>query len=76
MRDAIWRNEWPVYRVNLVDETARCLADLQSAATGGQRPSWEELTNMQQSNLADNVAGIFLAQDQALANLIERGLIV
>ncbi|TFC15626.1 hypothetical protein [Cryobacterium sp. MDB2-10] len=75
MSDAIWRDEWPVHRVILVDETARCLADLQSAATRGQRPRWDVLTVAQQSNLANNIAGIFFAQNQALDNLIGRGLI-
>lgn len=74
MTRANWRDQWPVFRVSLVDETARCLADRQSAATGGQRPSWEALTSDQQSNLAENIAGIFLAQDQAMHNLVERGL--
>ena len=74
MSAANWREAWPLFRVNLVDETARCLAEQQSAATCGQRPRWEGLTNEQQDNLAENIAGIFLAQDQAMHNLIERGL--
>lgn len=75
MTEATWRNEWPVFRVNLVEETARCLADQQSAATAGQRPRWEALTSEQQHNLVENIAGIFLAQDQAMHNLDRRGLI-
>ncbi|TFD30374.1 hypothetical protein E3T40_15385 [Cryobacterium sp. TMT1-19] len=74
MSAANWREVWPLYRVKLVDETARCLAEQQSAATSGQRPRWEELTGVQQKNLAENIAGIFLAQDQAMHNLVERGL--
>jgi hypothetical protein len=75
MSDANWRDEWPLFRVNLVDETARCLADQQSAATGGQRPRWEALTSVQQNNLAESIAGLFRAQDQAMGNLARRGLI-
>ena len=75
MTKANWRDEWPMFRVKLVDETARCLVDQQSAATGGRRPRWEALTSEQQNNLAENIAGIFLAQDQAMHNLVERGLI-
>jgi hypothetical protein len=75
MTETNWRDEWPEFRVHLIDETARCLADQQSAATGGQRPRWEALTTVQQTNLAENIAGVYLAQDQALANLIKRGLV-
>ena len=70
MTETTWRGEWPVFRVNLVDETARCLADQQSAATGGQRPRWEALTSVEQNNMAESVVRIFLAQDQALHNLL------
>ena len=72
MNESNWRDEWPAFRVNLVDETARCLSDQQSAATGGQRPRWEALTREQQNILSQNIAGIFLAQDQAMRNLVQR----
>lgn len=75
MSESNWRDQWPALRVALVSETARCLADQQSSATGGRRPRWVSLTRAQQSNLAENIAGIFLAQDEAIANLIERGLL-
>jgi hypothetical protein len=74
MTEASWRDDWPPFRVALVDETARCLAEQQSTATAGQRPRWAELTSVQQNNLAENIAGILLAQDQAMHNLAERGL--
>ncbi|ANP73016.1 hypothetical protein [Cryobacterium arcticum] len=74
MNERSWRDLWPPFRVALVEETARCLADQQSAATGGERPRWEELTALGQRDLTDNIAGIFLAQDQAMHNLMERGL--
>ena len=75
MTEAAWRTEWSAFRVSLVDETARCLADQQSAATGGQRPRWDALTAGQQDNLAGNIAGIFHAQDQAMHNLLKRGVV-
>ena len=74
MSEALWRDGWSKFRINLVDETARCLADQQAAATGGKRPRWEALTRAQQNNLAENIAGIFLAQDQAMDNLVRRGV--
>jgi len=73
MSTSIWREEWPTFRVNLVDETARCLANQQAAATGGQRPDWVSLTSEQQENLAENIMRIFVAQDQAMGNLLKRG---
>jgi hypothetical protein len=76
MTNAIWRENWSPFRVKLVDETARCLMDQQSAATGGKRPRWESLTREQKDNVAENIAGIFLAQDHAMHNLVERGEIL
>lgn len=73
MSETTWRNEWPAFRVNLVDETARCLADQQSAATGGKQPRWKALTGAQQDNLAEGIAGVFLAMDQAMHNLVSAG---
>ena len=40
MNEADWRDERPLFQVNLVDETARCLADQQSAPVGGQPLRW------------------------------------
>ena len=77
MPESTWRDEWSVFRVDLVTETARCLADQQSRLTDGQRPRWERLTNEQRINMAENIAGIFIAQGQALHNLLaaaERGI--
>jgi hypothetical protein len=65
-----WRDVWPTFRVNLVEETARCLADQQTWATGGRMPGWDALSAEEQHNLAENIARIFLAQDQAAHNLL------
>lgn len=73
MHKSTWRDEWSVFRVNLVTETARCLADQQSRLTHGQRPRWETLTNKEQIDLVENIAGIFVAQDQALHHLLAAG---
>ncbi|MDY7528121.1 MULTISPECIES: hypothetical protein [unclassified Cryobacterium] len=74
MAETSWRDYWPPFRVALVDETARCLADQQSTATAGQRPRWADISSVQQNNLTENIAGVFVAQDQAMHNLAERGL--
>ncbi len=74
MNEESWREVWPTFRVNLVNETARCLADQESAATGGQRSRWDDFSSAQQDNLVENIARIFIAQDQAMENIIERGL--
>ena len=68
--ETTWRDEWSVFRVNLIDETARCLADQQSAATGGKQPRWDALTSAEQDNLVEGTAAVFLAMDQAMHNLV------
>lgn len=70
MAERTWRDVWPAFRVSLVEETARCLADQQSRVTGGARPRWDALTSEEKETFAENIAGIFLAQDQALHNLL------
>ena len=76
MSETTWRDEWPPFRVDLIDETARCLADQQSAATGGKQPRWKSLTGVEQTNLVEGIAGVFLAMDQAMYKLDERGAIL
>jgi len=71
-----WRDEWPPFRLMLIDETARCLADQQHTATGGERSGWKTLTTVEQKNLTANIAGIFLAMDQAIQNLDDRSEIL
>jgi hypothetical protein len=75
MPERTWRDEWSPFRVNLIDETARCMADQQAAATGGTRPGWAQLTRVQQVNVMDGIAGVFFAMDQAMLNLDRRGLV-
>ncbi|MFJ3393661.1 hypothetical protein [Leifsonia aquatica] len=67
-----WRDVWPQFRIDLVEETARCVADSQSIGTDGAVPRWADLPERTQHNLIENIARIFLAQDQAMGNLIER----
>jgi hypothetical protein len=74
MAEPTWRDVWSPFRVAWVDETAHCLAEQQSAATAGERPRWNEMDSVQQDNLAENIARIFLAQDQAMHELAKRGI--
>lgn len=67
-----WRDVWPQFRIDLVEETARCVADNQSIATRGGVPRWAQLSDQTRHNLIENIARIFLAQDQAMHNLIEK----
>lgn len=67
-----WRDVWPQFRIDLVEETARCVADNQSIGTRGDVPGWAELSEQTQHNLIENIARIFVAQDQAMHNLIEK----
>lgn len=70
---AIWREELSISQVNLIDETARCLANQQATATNGQLPNWKSLTSEEQENVAGHILSVFLAQGQAMHNLIKRG---
>lgn len=67
-----WRDVWPQFRIDLVEETARCVADKQSLGTDGETPRWAELPHHTQRNLIENIARTFLAQDQAMHNLMEK----
>lgn len=69
---ASWRDVWPQFRIDLVEETARCVTDNQSIGTGGEVLRWAELPRQTQQNLIENIARIFVAQDQAMGKLIER----
>jgi hypothetical protein len=75
MIEGAWREDWSPFRVKLVDLTAECLVEQQSAATGGLRPRWDALTDLERSNVSENIARIFLAQDQAMSTILERGQI-
>jgi hypothetical protein len=71
-QDLSWRDLWPRFRIDLVEETARCVADNQAIGAGGKVHGWAGLPEQTQQNLIENMARIFLAQDQAMGNLIER----
>jgi hypothetical protein len=70
-KEPSWREVWPQFRIDLVEETARCVADNQSIGTGGKVPRWAELPEQTQQDLIENIARIFLAQDQAMHNLVQ-----
>lgn len=72
MNVSTWRDTWPPFRIELVEETARCLTNRGSSATGGALPRWEALTSAEQENAFHIVARTFLAQDEAMQNLIQR----
>ena len=73
MGESAWREVWPQYRVDFVDETARCLANHQSLVTHGKLHHWAGLTEDQRTQLTEYVAWVFLAQEQAMENLVKRG---
>lgn len=75
MSERTWRDEWPPFRVNLIDETARCLANQRAEESNAQSPRWEQLSSVEQVNLSGFVASVFLAMDQAMASLTDRGQI-
>lgn len=75
MNESNWRNAWSPFRVNLVDETARCMADLQATVTGARQRRWSALTGEQQNDMVEFIALVYFAQELAMKNLDERGLI-
>jgi len=73
MSQTTWRDEWPPFRLAVVDETARCLADQLAAEAGEGQADWEGLSRRQQMRLIEHVAGVMMAQDRAIQILAERG---
>ena len=73
MAESAWREVWPQYRVDFVDETARCLANHWSLITKGESLDWAERTVAERAQLTEDVAWVFLAQEQAMENLVKRG---
>jgi len=71
MTKANWRDEWPSFRLAVINETAKCVAN--ELCAGGQHPSWDELTPAKQVELIEHVAFISMAEGQAMSNLVERG---
>jgi len=68
-----WRDEVSLFRMKVTDETARCLANEQSSATHGVSKSWTEMTSEEQNNLAEFLFHRYIAEVQAMGNLIKRG---
>lgn len=75
LSESNWRNAWSPFRVNLVNETARCMADLQSTVTGARDRRWAALTSEQQNDMVEFIALVHFAQELAMKNLDERGLV-
>ena len=73
MIEADWREEWPSFRLAVVEETAKCVANELCTGTEGQHPSWDELTPAKRVELIEHVAFISMAEGQAMSNLVERG---
>lgn len=74
MSKTSWRDEWTPFRLALVDETARCVAEQLSTDADGHQPTWETLSRRKQVELTEHVASIFLAQERAMHRLAERGV--
>ena len=74
MSQTTWRDTWPAFRLAVVDETARCLANQLAADTGEAQAAWEALSRRERMRLIEHVAGVMMAQDGAIQNLAERGL--
>lgn len=69
MADTTWRDAWPVFRVTLIDETARCLANQRAASTLDPSTRWDGLSGIEQKNLVEGIASVFLAMDEAMSVL-------
>ncbi|MEV7618868.1 hypothetical protein AB0N59_01905 [Microbacterium sp. NPDC089321] len=69
MTSSAWRQEWPTYRVRLIDITARHLVDGQARASRGELPGWNDITPEHQSNFSDTVAAVFVAQARAFEEI-------
>jgi hypothetical protein len=71
--DTTWRDAWPVFRVTLIDETARCLANQRAASTLDPSARWDGLSGIEQNNLMEGLASVFLAMDEAMSILSAAG---
>ncbi|MBD3941420.1 hypothetical protein IF188_06880 [Microbacterium sp. NEAU-LLC] len=67
------RDEWPPFRIKLVEETARCIVEQRALTSRGAEPSWAELTPAGQSLRIEAVAALFDVQYLAMDNLMQRG---
>ncbi len=70
-----WRDEWPPFRIKLVEETARCIVEQRALTSRGAEPSWAELTAAGQALRIEAVAALFGVQDLAMDNLMQRGVV-
>lgn len=68
-----WRDEWPPFRIKLVEETARCIVEQRALTSRGAEPSWAGLTAAGQALRIEAVAALFDVQDLAMDNLMQRG---
>ncbi|WP_448655513.1 hypothetical protein [Microbacterium lacticum] len=73
MTTTSWRDEWPTFRIKLVEETARCIVEQRVLASQGAEPSWDDLTAAGQAIRIQAVAELFYVQDIAMGNLDARG---
>ncbi|WP_404473498.1 hypothetical protein [Microbacterium aerolatum] len=73
MTEETWRDLWSPFRVALIDETARCWVSQQAAASKPAGRDWSAVTRDEQRNIADYIASVFLAMDEAMMQLDERG---
>lgn len=68
-----WRDEWPAFRIKLVEETARRIVEQRALTSRGAEPSWAELTTAGRALRIEPVAALFNVQDLAMDNLMQRG---
>ena len=73
MTESNWRDGWLPFRLAVVEETAKCVANELCAGTGGEHPSWDDLTPADRVELIEHVAFFSMAEGQAMSNLVERG---
>lgn len=58
-----------MFRVTLIDETARCFANQRAASTLDPSTRWDALSGIEQKNLVEGIASVFLAMDEAMSVL-------
>lgn len=76
MPEPIRHAPWSPFRLMLLEETTRRVADGLSKATGDERLAWDLLDSDQRRGRIEHTVIFFLAQDEAMHALTERGEIV
>ena len=66
-----WHEVWSPHRVRMVEESARCFADQEAATTGRVASRWDQLTAAQQIVATNVMVRVYLAQEQALDNILQ-----